>query len=220
MKQVLGISTAFILLLVSAAFIATQPQDRRGRRESDRVINLDGNWNRSELTDLSGTYTGTFQCSIISGGGESTLTITGNEFTLTPMSGGASLSGRITAVTTRGYTAVAMQFGESTAPPPGGTSTPPTIISLRARRDGDRLTLTSVGKGTGDCSFTPGGGGSGTGGRRRRRGGGGFIYENQNGNANLGNTTVDGNWGRGNRRLGNRTRDGNSGFGRNRNRPR
>jgi hypothetical protein len=60
-----------------------------------------------------------------------------------------------------------MQFGESVAPPPGGTSTPPVIISLRARKAGDRLTLTSVANGTKDCSFTSGGGRLG-GGRRRR----------------------------------------------------
>ncbi|MBD0372661.1 MAG: hypothetical protein ICV60_17585 [Pyrinomonadaceae bacterium] len=125
----------------------------------------------SEQTDLSGTYTGTLTCAGIPISGEGTLTITGNQYTFTPTGGGASGSGRIVAVTTRGYTAVAMQFGESVAPPPGGTSVPPVIISLRARRAGDRLTLSGVpNTATSDCSFTSGGGTGTTGGRRRRRG--------------------------------------------------
>ena len=65
----------------------------------------------SEQTDLSGTYTGSLQCSSVGGIGEGTLTITGNQFTWTPTGGGAAASGRVVAVTTRGYTAVAMQFG-------------------------------------------------------------------------------------------------------------
>ncbi|HKS30321.1 MAG TPA: hypothetical protein VJS44_21025 [Pyrinomonadaceae bacterium] len=122
----------------------------------------------SEQTDLSGSYTGTLSCAGIPVSGEGTLAITGNQFTFTPTGGGASASGRVAAVTTRGYTAVAMQFGDSSAPPPGQTSTPPIIISLRARRAGDRLTLSGVqGTATSDCSFSSAGA-SGMGGRRRR----------------------------------------------------
>lgn len=122
----------------------------------------------SEQTDLSGTYTGTLSCAGIPASGEGTLTITGNQFTFTPTAGGGTANGRVAAVTTRGYTAVAMQFGESVAPPPGGTSTPPVIISLRARRAGDRLMLSGVANTpTRDCAFsTPGT--TGGGGRRRR----------------------------------------------------
>ena len=127
----------------------------------------------SEQTDLSGSYTGTLSCAGIPVSGEGTLSVTGNQFTFTPTGGGGSANGRIVAVTTRGYTAVAMQFGESVAPPPGQTSTPPTIISLRARRAGDRLTLSGVqGTATSNCSFSSGGGGTTGGGRRRRRRGG------------------------------------------------
>lgn len=122
----------------------------------------------SVQTDLSGTYTGTFSCGTITAPGKATLTITGNQYTIAPEGGGPSASGRIVAVTTRGYTAVAMQYGESVAPPPGGTSTPPVIVSLRARKNGDNLTLTSIENGTKDCSFTSGGRKMG-GGRRRRR---------------------------------------------------
>jgi hypothetical protein len=122
----------------------------------------------SEQTDLSGTYTGTLSCAGIPVSGEGTLAVTGNQFTFTPTGGAGAANGRIVAVTTRGYTAVAMQFGESVAPPPGGTSTPPVIISLRARRAGDRMALSGVqGTATRDCSFSSGGGTMG-GGRRRR----------------------------------------------------
>ena len=126
----------------------------------------------SEQTDLSGSYTGTLSCAGIPVSGEGTLAITGNQFTFTPTGGGGAANGRVAAVTTRGYTAVAMQFGESVAPPPGQTSTPPVIISLRARRAGDRLTLSGVqGTATSNCSFSSGGGATGGGRRRRRRGG-------------------------------------------------
>jgi hypothetical protein len=126
----------------------------------------------SEQTDLSGTYTGTLSCTGIPVSGEGTLAITGNQFTFTPTGGAGSANGRLSAVTTRGYTAVAMQFGESVAPPAGQTtSVPPVIISLRAKRAGDRLTLSGVpNTATRDCSFMSGGSGNTGGGRRRRRG--------------------------------------------------
>jgi hypothetical protein len=122
----------------------------------------------SVQTDLSGTYTGTLSCTGIPATGEGTLTITGNQYTFAPSGGGGSINGRIVAVTTRGYTAVAMQYGESVAPPPGQTSTPPVIVSLRARKMGDNLTLSGVqGTATKDCSFSSGSPVR-TGGRRRR----------------------------------------------------
>src|ERR1041385_90383 len=58
-------------------------------------------------TDLSGTYTGTMDCADAGITGDTTLTITGNTFTTSD-----GKSGRIVTDTTRGYTAVAMQFGE------------------------------------------------------------------------------------------------------------
>ena len=174
----------------------------------------------SAQTDLSGTYTGSLSCSSVGGIGEGTLTITGNQFTWTPTAGGPAASGRVAAVTTRGYTAVAMQFGESVAPPAGGTSTPPVIISLRAKKNGDRLTLTSVANGTKDCSFTSGGGSmSGGGGRRRRRGrrssGAGMgattttTDTGMTGTTDTGTTTTTGGTGRRRRRRGNSNSNGN-----------
>lgn len=121
-----------------------------------------------EQTDLSGTYTGTFNCGDAGATGDGTLTISGNSFTWTG-SGGDTKTGRITAVTTRGYTGVAMQFGEATAPAPGQTATPPVIVSMRARKMGDRLSLTTVPNAMHVCSFTPTGGGGGGGRRHGRR---------------------------------------------------
>jgi hypothetical protein len=105
----------------------------------------------TEQTDLSGTYTGTFDCADAGVSGETTLTITGNQFTLTD-----GKTGRIVAATTRGYTGATMQFGEFTLPPPGqaaGASL--VIVSMRARKSGDRLTLTPVSGERHVCSFTP-----------------------------------------------------------------
>ena len=111
---------------------------------------------QQEQTDLSGTYTGK-----VKHGSEpamdATLTITGNNFTMT--SGSDTHSGRITAVTTCGYTAVTVMMGDLTPPPPGPN--PPAAhpaMSLRAKKVGDSLTLTSVPGEPQMVSFTSGGG--------------------------------------------------------------
>jgi hypothetical protein len=106
----------------------------------------------SEQTDLSGTYTGTMDCPDAGVSGETTLTITGNQFTLAD-----GKSGRIVASTTRGYTGMAMQFGEATAATPTQAATVPTIVSMRAKKSGNRLTLTSIADSGHVCSFTPAG---------------------------------------------------------------
>jgi hypothetical protein len=111
---------------------------------------------QQEQTDLSGTYTGK-----VKHGDEpvqdATLTVTGNNFTMT--SGSDTHSGRITAVTTCGYTAVTVMMGDLTPPTPGPN--PPAALpamSLRARKAGDRLTLMSVPGEPQKVSFTTGGG--------------------------------------------------------------
>lgn len=115
----------------------------------------------SEQTDLSGTYAGTFECADAGVTGPTTLTITGNQFTTAD-----GKSGRIVAATTHGYTGVAMQFGEVAMPAPGQPANPaPTIVSMRARKSGDRLVLTTVPGAAHVCSFTP----TGATGRMRRR---------------------------------------------------
>ena len=99
---------------------------------------------QQEQTDLSGTYTGKMKH-----GDEpvqdATLTITGNSFT--GSMGGQTISGRIVAVTTCGYTAVTiMHEGETHA------------MSLRAKKVGGNLTLTSVPGEPQKIMFTTGGG--------------------------------------------------------------
>ena len=111
---------------------------------------------KQEQADLSGTYTGK-----VKHGNEAamdaTLTITGNNFTMT--SGSDTRSGRITAVTTCGYTAVTVMMGDLTPPTPGPN--PPAALpamSLRAKKVGDSLTLTSVPGEPKSVMFTTGGG--------------------------------------------------------------
>lgn len=108
----------------------------------------------SAQTDLSGTYTGNFNCEALGLTGETTLTITGNEFTTAD-----GKTGRIVASTTGGYTAVALQMGGTgpAATTPATTpATPPMIVSMRARKVGNRLILTPAPGTAMKCSFTPG----------------------------------------------------------------
>jgi hypothetical protein len=98
---------------------------------------------QQEQTDLSGTYTGKLK----HGNDpvqDATLTITGNSFSGTM--GGQTVSGRIVAVTTCGYTAVTiMHEGQ------------PRAMSLRAKKMGDNLMLTSVPGEPEQIMFTTGG---------------------------------------------------------------
>ena len=106
----------------------------------------------TEQTDLSGTYAGTFTCDALGLSGDTTLTITGNQFTTAD-----GKTGRIVASTTRGYTAVVLQMGEVATGPTttAATAAPPMIVSMRARKSRDRLTLTSVPGSIMECAFTP-----------------------------------------------------------------
>ena len=82
---------------------------------------------QSTQMDLSGTYAGTFNCESVGLMGDTTLTITGNQFTTAD-----GKTGRIVASRSGGYTAVALQMGEPTA------TTPTQVISMRARKYGSR----------------------------------------------------------------------------------
>jgi len=96
---------------------------------------------QSTQLDLSGTYTGTFMnCDEAGLNGETTLTITGNQFTTAD-----GKSGRIIASKTRGYTAVALQMS-------GAGSK---VVSFRGKKSGTKLTLTPVAGATTQCTFTP-----------------------------------------------------------------
>src|SRR5882724_755436 len=128
-----------------AAMPAAKPARKSGR--CDPAV--------QEQTDLSGTYTGK-----VKHGNEAamdaTMTVTGNNFTMT--SGSDTHSGRITAVTTCGYTAVTVMMGDLTPPMPGPTQPPPApAMSLRAKKVGDKLTLTSVPGEPQKVMFTTGG---------------------------------------------------------------
>ncbi len=98
----------------------------------------------TEQIDLSGTYAGTFQCESAGLVGDTTLTITGNEFTTAD-----GKKGRITASKTKAYTSVALQVNGA------DPSAPSTIISLRAKKSKDKLTLMPIAGATKPCSFTP-----------------------------------------------------------------
>ncbi|HJU56119.1 MAG TPA: hypothetical protein VJ715_16160 [Pyrinomonadaceae bacterium] len=126
-----------------------------------------------EQTDLSGTYTGRVGYTDIVMAGDATLTISGNNFTLT--NGQMTAEGRIVAVTTCNYTAVTMRFGKDVT---GAVMNPPPplpTVSLRARRMGGGLDLDTVPGESRMFSFhTTGASGSGSGmsgGMPRVRGG-------------------------------------------------
>jgi hypothetical protein len=98
---------------------------------------------QQEQADLSGDYTGKVNYPDASLTGDATLNIAGNDFTLT--AGATTQKGRITAVTTCGYTGATMMFGDLTPPTPS-RNPPPALpaVSLRVRKMGNRVTLTSV----------------------------------------------------------------------------
>jgi hypothetical protein len=90
--------------------------------------------------DLSGTYMGTFvNCDAAGLSGDTTLTITGNQFTTAD-----GKSGRIIASKTRGYTAVALQMSGAGSP----------VISFRGKKSGNKLTLSPIAGATQQCTFT------------------------------------------------------------------
>lgn len=106
-----------------------------------------------EQTDLSGTYTGTANYAEGGLSGDATLTISGNDFTIT--SGSATQEGRVVAVTTCNYTAVTMMFGKPQVSTTTGTQPAPLpAVSLRARKTGSGLTLESVGGEARQFSFS------------------------------------------------------------------
>ena len=147
-KNMLLLITVGFSLLVGG-FWALKAQDPAPERPSNvrtdpPVVSAQ---NQTVQTDLSGTYTGTFNCEGLGLTGQTTLTINGNEFTTAD-----GKTGRIVAATTDGYTAVALQLN-STDP-----AAPPQVVSLRARKSGTRLTLLPVsGTAAGQrCSFVPG----------------------------------------------------------------
>ena len=117
-------------------------------QDDDSMGDLSG-----EKVDLSGTYEGNLStaggASEI-GNGKATLTINGNTFTLAT-EGGATHNGRVYAVLTRGATSAALYFADIRDP---ATSTP-VVYNVRARKSGDRLTLSPAPQTTATLTFAP-----------------------------------------------------------------
>jgi len=122
--------------------------------------------NQQTQENLNGTYTGTVNYTDGGLSGDATLTIDGNNFTLT--SGSTTQEGTVTAVNTCNYIAVTMMFGKPQMTAPTGAQ-PAALpaVSLRARRMGGGITLTSVQEAK---QFSFSSAGTGGGGGRRRRG--------------------------------------------------
>jgi hypothetical protein len=133
---------------------ASKPKSKKPKRTAAAKTSGRCDPTMQQQTDLSGTYTGKAD----HGNGEppqdTTLTVTGNNFTMT--SGSETHSGRITAVTTCGYIGVTMMMGDLTPPTP--SPNPPAAlpaVSLRAKKVGDKLWLKSVPGEKMQVSFTP-----------------------------------------------------------------
>ncbi|MCA1631522.1 MAG: hypothetical protein LC785_17770 [Acidobacteria bacterium] len=156
-------STPVIMPAETDASAATPAADTSG------AMGVQENTGSREGTqeDLSGTYTGTVRTAgahVMST--PATLTITGNQVTLAAQDGSMSHTGRISAVNTRGYVGVALRFDDMTDP----ANNLPASFSVRARKSGDRLTLTPAPNAQNQLWFTPeGGGGRRPRGRRGRR---------------------------------------------------
>jgi hypothetical protein len=119
----------------------------------------------AEKADLSGTYTGAVNYPEGGMMGTATMTITGDQFTITPEGGGNPVSGTITAVTTRGYTGATMMFGSRGSIPPTDAPPPLPAVSVRVKKTGERIWMKNVAGEKREFSFSSAGGGS-----RRRRG--------------------------------------------------
>ena len=107
-----------------------------------------------ERVDLSGTYNGNLSTTGGQdvGSGPATLTINGSTFTLTT-EGGATHSGSIYAVLTRGATSAALYFTNLQDP---ATRTP-VVYNVRARKSGDRLMLSPAPNTSAKLTFAPAG---------------------------------------------------------------
>ena len=177
---VLGLAVALMTAIASAGLVASAqntnssttmaPETTKAKPKHRKPAATTGRCDpmQQEQTDLSGTYTGKLTRPDGTVIDDATLTITGNNFTAT--AGSDTHSGRITAVTTCGYTAVTMMTGDMTPPTPGPNPPPPNqAVSLRAKKVGDRITLTSVPGEPHKVSFVSAGAAKATGTHRGRR---------------------------------------------------
>ena len=147
-KKLLLITLGFSI--AAGGFWASQAQDPAPQNPSNVRTDPPTVAAQSTPADLSGTYAGTFNCEPLGLTGDTTLTINGNEFTLAD-----GRTGRLVASTTKGYTAVALQL--MPAATAGATAaTTPQVVSLRAKKSGNRLTLSPASGAKMKCSFVTG----------------------------------------------------------------
>lgn len=164
---VFALLTAFVFV---TADLNTQAQNTNSGTTADASASqVSAGISGGTDEDLSGTFTGNVR---MSGGHEmastaATLTITGTSFTLATADGSMTHSGTIRAVNSQGYIGAALRFSDVTDPAANNVQL---SASVRARRSGDRLTLTPVPGERNKLWFTAGGGGGGGGRRRGRRG--------------------------------------------------
>lgn len=152
---VLGFAGAFTMAIVSAGLVVSAQNSNSSMTAEQPKPSGRCDPNVQEQTDLSGTYTGKLK----HGDGpatDATLTISGNSLTMT--SGADTHTGRITAVTTCGYTAVTIMHGDGGVSMPGQTTPVNKVMSLRAKKSGNSLTLMSVPGEPEKVMFTSGGG--------------------------------------------------------------
>jgi|ERR1041385_1756376 hypothetical protein len=132
----------FVLALLIISVSLSQGQSPRSARSSAPATQGRCDPAKQEQTDLSGTYTGNFKTSNESNFRKGTLIVTGNNFTLTSES--ETVSGRIVAVTTCGYTAVTLMQGDFTPADPAHPAAFVPAMSFRAKKKGDKITLKAV----------------------------------------------------------------------------
>jgi hypothetical protein len=126
--------------LAIGGFWALRAQDPAPQTPTTTTTPQQPTTGQTSQVDLSGTYAGTFvNCDPAGLTGDTTLTITGNQFTTAD-----GKSGRIIASKTRGYTAVALQMSGAGSP----------VISFRGKKSGNKLTLNPIAGSTSQCTFT------------------------------------------------------------------
>ena len=155
------VSTGIVVSAQNANSSTTTEAKPKPKKKKPAMARTSGRCDptQQEQTDLSGTYTGKADHGNGQPPQDATLTITGNNFTMT--SGSETHNGRITAVKTCGYIGVTMMMGDLTPPTPGPNPPAPLpAVSLRAKKVGDKLWLTSVPGEKMKVSFTPTGGGA------------------------------------------------------------
>ncbi len=149
MKKISVFYFLMVGVLLSAAVVVSGLTPRAGGTQNSNGSMPSAPPDDAEpQVDLSGTYSGNLTLTgshEMSGAG--TVTISGNQVTI--VAGGMTHAGRIYAVTTRGYTGVTMYFPEV----PDSTTQTGLVVMARAKKKGDRLTLTPVPNARNNASF-------------------------------------------------------------------